>query len=279
MLKDNKNADMTVNRSDRFLLYDELPLWSAPFGLTLLDTIRLKKGVNILDIGSGAGFPMLEIAGRGGSTVKVYGIDPSEDSREMITEKIRLKGISNAVITSGVAEELPFPDHFFGMVVANNGLNNVRDEQKVLKECFRVLPGGGQMVLTMNLPHTFTEFYEVFEQVLRENGRDDEIRKMEEHIHAKRKPVDYWKDLILDRGFDISSINIDGFKMKFADGTSFLGHPFIKAAFRKPWEEITAEPVIYQGIEEKLNRIAETGELVMSVPYVCFDCLRPADRS
>jgi arsenite methyltransferase len=37
------------------LAYDELPLWSAPFGLAILDTIRLKQGMNILDIDSGSG--------------------------------------------------------------------------------------------------------------------------------------------------------------------------------------------------------------------------------
>jgi arsenite methyltransferase len=52
----------STTRLNQFLIYDELPLWSAPFGLTLLDTIRMKKGIRVLDIGSGAGFPMLEIA-------------------------------------------------------------------------------------------------------------------------------------------------------------------------------------------------------------------------
>jgi ubiquinone/menaquinone biosynthesis C-methylase UbiE len=262
-------------RLNQFLIYDELPLWSAPFGLTLLDTIQLKKGINILDIGSGAGFPLLEIAERAGKTCKVYGIDPSIDSLEMISEKIRLKGISNAFPANGVAEELPFPDHFFGLIVANNGINNVQDERKVLAECFRVLSYEGQMVLTMNLPHTLTEFYEVFEQVLLEHGREEEVRKMRDHIHSKRKPVEYWRDIIEKAGFTIRSINIDGFKMRFADGTSFLEHYFIRTAFRKPWEEITADTEIFHEIENKLNNIASGRELAMSVPYACFDCGKP----
>ena len=74
-----------MSRLNQFLIYDELPLWSAPFGLPLLDTIRLRKGINILDIGSGAGFPLLEIAERSGKTAVVYGIDPSSDAINMIT--------------------------------------------------------------------------------------------------------------------------------------------------------------------------------------------------
>jgi ubiquinone/menaquinone biosynthesis C-methylase UbiE len=261
-------------RVNQFILYDELPLWSAPFGLTLLDTIRLKRGINILDIGSGAGFPLLEIAERGGKTVAVYGIDPSADSIKMITKKIGLKGISNAFISRGVAEDLSFPDHFFGLIVANNGLNNIQDDRKVLSECYRVLSDKGQMVLTMNLPHTLVEFYESFEQVLSEQGLLTEIRKLKDHIFAKRKPVEYWKVALEEAGFTIHSINVDGFKMKFTDGTAFLEHSFIRTAFGKAWEEITADPEIYHAIEDKLNRMALTSELTVSVPYVCFDCYK-----
>jgi len=264
-----------MSRLNQFLIYDELPLWSAPFGLMLLDTIRLEKGINILDIGSGAGFPLLEIAERAGKTAVVYGIDPSADSIKMISEKIKRKDISNAFITRGVAEKLPFPDHFFGLIVANNGLNNVQDERKVLSECSRVLSAKGQMVLTMNLPHTLVEFYEVFEQVLLERGFTEEVRKLKDHIFAKRKPVEYWKKTIEEAGFTIRSINLDGFKMKFTDGTAFLEHYFIRTAFRKPWEEITGDPEIYQAVADKLNRIAASnGELTISVPYACFNCYK-----
>ena len=257
---------------NQFLIYDELPLWSAPFGLTLLDTIQLRKGINILDIGSGAGFPMLEIAERAGKSTSVYGIDPSAESLKMISEKIRLKSISNAYIKQGIAEKLPFVDCFFDLIVANNGLNNVQDERKVLAECYRVLARHGQAVFTMNLPYTMVEFYDVFEQILLERGMNAEVSKLKTHIHSKRKPVEYWKDSFDAAGFSIRTINVDGFKMKFSDGSAFLEHYFIRTAFRKPWEEITDLPEIFQLIEQKLNKLAINGELTMSVPFVCFDC-------
>jgi arsenite methyltransferase len=37
-------------------LFDELPLWSAPFGLLLLDRVPMKSGLTILDVGAGTGF-------------------------------------------------------------------------------------------------------------------------------------------------------------------------------------------------------------------------------
>ena len=43
-------------------LYDELPLWSAPFGLMLLENVRLRPGMTILDVGAGTGFMTIELA-------------------------------------------------------------------------------------------------------------------------------------------------------------------------------------------------------------------------
>jgi len=274
-----KKERKKMTKLNQFLVYDELPLWSAPFGLTLLDTIRMRSHINVLDIGSGSGFPMLELAERLGKTSMVYGLDPSQDAIDMITTKKELKGIFNARIIQGVAEEIPFPDEYFGLIVANNGLNNVADQRKALEECYRVSEKGSQMVLTMNLPHTMVEFYDAFEETLMELGLNDEVGKMHLHISDKRKPVDYLKELILSRGFVIKTINVDGFKIRYHDGTSFFNHYFIRKAFMGPWKAIlpgSLEGKVMGLLEEKLNRLAEQqGELTMSVPYVCFDCSKP----
>ncbi len=268
-----------MSKLNQFLIYDELPVWSAPFGLTLLDTIRLNHGMNILDIGSGSGFPMLEIAERAGLSCNIIGIDPSDDSFSMINRKIRLKKITNARIVQGLAEELPFDDGIFDLVVANNGLNNVADQEKSLLECFRVSGNGAQLVFTVNLPGTMIEFYEIFEQVLSELGMDKEIGAMKDHIVQKRKTVEYLKQLILKTGFTIQTINVDGFKMRYLDGSAFLNHYFIRTAFLPSWKKIIpgkSQKKVFTILEKKLNETAQKdGILTMSVPFVCFDCHKP----
>jgi fatty acid/phospholipid biosynthesis enzyme len=92
----------------------------------------------------------------------------------------------------------------------------------------------------------------------------------------KRKPVEYLKDLILESGFNINTINVDGFKLKYSDGTAFLIHSLIKNAFMEPWKALLPENLVspvFNTIEDRLNRVAaDQGEVSMSVPYVCFDC-------
>jgi arsenite methyltransferase len=263
---------------NQFLIYDELPLWSAPFGLTLLETVKYKKGMNVLDIGSGGGFPMLELAERLGPGSHVYGIDPSDDAMAMITEKIRLKGISNATLVGGVAEALPFENEFFDLCISNNGLNNVQDQSLSMKECYRVCKPGAQFVTTMNLPYTLIEFYDTLKETLLDLELPEVVINMEDHISQKRKPVEYLRQLIEIIGFRIKTINVDGFKFRYASGTAFLKQYFIQMAFMEPWKcFLPADKTdqILSMTEEKLNAIAlEQGVLEMSVPYVCFDCTR-----
>ena len=120
------------------MIPDELSLWSAPFGLKLLDSITMRRGMKVLDFGCGFGFPMLELAERLGMTSEVYGLDPSPEALAVIQQKITDWQIGNAKIIRGVAEAIPFHDCFFDLIVANNGINNVSDQAKALKECYRV---------------------------------------------------------------------------------------------------------------------------------------------
>jgi 16S rRNA G527 N7-methylase RsmG len=47
---------------------DELPIWSVPFGLKLLDVVDYKPTISAIDIGFGTGFPLIELAMRFGNT-------------------------------------------------------------------------------------------------------------------------------------------------------------------------------------------------------------------
>ncbi len=136
-----------MTNPDFVSVIDELPLWSAPFGLKLLEAIKIRKKITVLDIGSGLGFPVLEIAMRLGESCKVYGIDPWKEAVNRIRQKISFYGIRNVEIFDGVAENIPLPDHSVDLIVSNNGINNVNDLSKTLLECTRVCKPGGQFVV------------------------------------------------------------------------------------------------------------------------------------
>ena len=86
---------------------DECSIWSAPFGLKLLDYIDYRLNISALDIGFGTGFPLTEIALRLGTSSKVYGIDPWTEAIERANKKIEYYRITNIKIFEGVAESVP----------------------------------------------------------------------------------------------------------------------------------------------------------------------------
>ena len=255
---------------------DELPLWSAPFGLKLLDTIKLSHNIKALDIGCGLGFPVIELAQRLGDTSKVFGIDPWEKATERTLFKIKKYGINNVEIIQGIAEELPFEDSFFDLIVSNNGINNVQNMELALSECARVGKPNAQFVITLNLEDTMIEFYQVFEKVLENNNLNSEIVKMKEQIYFKRKPLSEMKELITSIGFRIINIQHDKFYLRFVDGLTMFNHSLIKYWFLDGWKSILDGvhlEKIFNEVETELNDIAkEKGEILLTVPFVTIDC-------
>jgi arsenite methyltransferase len=119
----NSNAKPEYDLTDAILVsvIDDLSLWSAPFGLKLLDAIHYKKGIYALDIGFGTGFPLLELAMRLGNTSSIYGLDPWKSGTERTKLRIKVSGLTNVRLFEGVAEHMPFENDFFDLITSNNG--------------------------------------------------------------------------------------------------------------------------------------------------------------
>ena len=238
--------------------FDDLSLWSAPFGLMLLDTVRLRGVRAALDVGCGAGFPLLELADRLGPGCRVVGVDPWAAAMARAQAKAAARGLGNVELVIGKVEELGFADATFDLVVSNNGLNNVADTPRALAGCARVSRPGAQLVLTANLPASMRELYDVYEAVLRERGREDLLAALAAHIDAKRKPVATLVRWIEAAGYGEVTVQEQAFRLRFADGTALFRHWFMRLGFIGAWASVlpAAEvgPVL-DAIEARLNEL------------------------
>ena len=257
---------------------DEFCLWSAPFGLKLLECVNMKPDLHVLDIGFGNGFPLIELAQRLGNSSSVFGIDLWDAAITRTNDKIKYFNLSNIQVKHAAAEEIPFPDRYFDLVVSNNGLNNVDDLDKSLAECYRVCKPDAQMVITMNLPDTFIEFYNVFRQTLTDMRMGKYLKNIDDHIFHKRKPVDYLETILFNHGFSISRKHIDSFRYNFTDGTALLNYAFFKICFLDGWKACLDENLlssVFPKLEENLNNYAfKHNGIELTVPFVCFDLRR-----
>jgi ubiquinone/menaquinone biosynthesis C-methylase UbiE len=277
-MKDYLKLEVDTKDSNLISVIDDLPLWSAPFGLRLLDILELKRNINALDLGCGLGFPLIEVSQRLGQTSQVYGIDPWDEALVRVRLKLQVYNIKNVKLVSGFAEDMPFENEYFELIISNNGINNVQDLAQTLKECYRVCKANAQMVFTLNTEETMIEFYLVFQEVLKEEGFEDEIQKMKKHIYSKRKPIEEIKALTVNSGFKIKNIIHDSFELRFIDGTAMLNHYLIKYWFLDSWKEILNKNDlvrVFDKVESILNEQAEiNGRVTLTIPFVTFDCRR-----
>lgn len=257
---------------------DECSVWSAPFGLKLLDYIDYKQNISAIDIGFGTGFPLTEIALRLGESSTVYGIDPWKDAIARAKIKIEYYRITNIKIIEGVAESIPLKDNSVDLIVSNNGINNVSDINQVISECSRIIKSDGQFVQTMNLDKSMFEFYRELEKILSDLSMNSEIELMRQHIYEKRRPLDEIISIIQNHGFIIKDLEHDQFNYKFSNGTSMLNHYFIRLAFMDSWIKILPEnklEQIFDTIEMRFNEQAKIlGGIKLSIPFVLINAIK-----
>ncbi|NWF90925.1 MAG: class I SAM-dependent methyltransferase [Ignavibacteriaceae bacterium] len=273
-----KKTIFNLNDKETVSIIDELPLWSAPFGLKLLDSIKLKPNLNVIDIGCGLGFPLLEVAQRLGSSSKVYGIDPWNAGIKRVKTKIKILSLENVELIEGAAENIPLPDNSVDLIVSNNGINNVQNLSLVMNECNRITKKSAQFIATINLDSTMLEFYNELEYVLNEQNMTDCIEKLKKHIYEKRKPLDELIKLFEQNSFKVMNVITDSFRYKYLDATAMFKHSFIRLAFLNSWIDLVPPDLvglIFSTVEERLNSKAKRdGEFVLTIPFALIDSVK-----
>ncbi len=106
---------------------------------------RLQPGERVLDVGSGAGTDSLVAAQMVGASGRVTGIDMTPEMLERARRSAETMGAANVEFVEGEAEQLPFPDESFDVVISNGVIDLVPDKDAVFREVFRVLEPGGRI--------------------------------------------------------------------------------------------------------------------------------------
>jgi ubiquinone/menaquinone biosynthesis C-methylase UbiE len=97
-----------------------------------------------LDVGCGTGYLLRSLAKRCPDADQLCGIDPALSMIDVATASAHDQRLSFSV---GVAEQLPYPDDTFDLVVSSTSFDHWSDQQAGLRECARVLQPGGRLVL------------------------------------------------------------------------------------------------------------------------------------
>jgi ubiquinone/menaquinone biosynthesis C-methylase UbiE len=127
---------------------EEMEAHHISIALQTIERMKLAPGNTVLDLGCGAGWATRLLA-RHVAPSLVIGVDVSDQMIARATAAS--EGIENVRFYAGSAEELPLDDCSIVKVLSIESFYYYADQEKALRELYRVLAPGGQIFILINL--------------------------------------------------------------------------------------------------------------------------------
>ncbi len=101
---------------------------------------------DVLDVGCGWGGKMIHYA-ENTQLNTIHGLDIPPYDPEVSEAFARSKGLDNCFFTAAYAEDIPYEDNRFEVVIIDDVLEHVQDPVKTVSEVYRVLKPGGTLIM------------------------------------------------------------------------------------------------------------------------------------
>jgi demethylmenaquinone methyltransferase/2-methoxy-6-polyprenyl-1,4-benzoquinol methylase len=152
MIDANKISTSKIARAYdlRSGIYDRtIAISEFTYHLKALKKINWRPGMRVLEVATGPGRVLAEIAERVGEDTTLYGLDLSQKMLTLSQKRLDERGFRKYELKKGDCRQLPWPDEHFDLLYNGYMLDLIpyRDMNGILKEFLRVLKPGGQLIL------------------------------------------------------------------------------------------------------------------------------------
>jgi ubiquinone/menaquinone biosynthesis C-methylase UbiE len=227
------------------------PIFAQRFGALLLDALDVRPGARVVEVGCATGALTLELAHRFDAATRIIALDEAPfvaqarsklDKRETSAQAAsaaRGPGSDGGRVTLEVAPAapLPLPDASADVVVSNLAAAAFADPARAVREIARVLAPGGQAIVTTPLRGSWSEFLDIYRDVLLENGTPDSLTALEQYVASlpDGAAATAWLEAA---GLKNVEITVERWEILFRSAREFFFSPLVELGPLSRWKRI-----------------------------------------
>ncbi|MEE9487538.1 MAG: methyltransferase domain-containing protein [Candidatus Brocadiales bacterium] len=233
----------------------------------------IRRGENVLDLGSGAGIDCFITAKKVGPDGLVIGVDMTDEmldaARGFKTEVARSLGYDVVDFRKGFLEEIPADAGSIDVILSNCVINLSPDKKQVFGEMWRVLKDHGRIVVSdivsdQEVPDRLRADKELWGQCLSGALTEEEFLAFLEQAGFYGTEIiskSFWKEV---EGYRFFSVNVRGYKYKKSSGCTYSGH---RAVYLGPQKAVIDEEGHLFPRGEEVEVCTDTANKLRRPPY------------
>lgn len=190
------------------------------------DLLRLAQwladdtNATVLDLGCGAGHASFAAAA---ACREVVSYDLSEKMLDVVRVAAAERQLTNISTVHGTAEELPFDDHAFDVVISRYSAHHWHDVPQALREVKRVLKPGGKFIL-MDIATPGRPVLDIFLQT---------IEVLRDPSHVRNYSAAEWLQMAQQSGMSVHQLLTDRLALEYGSWVERMKTPeLLRSAIR-----------------------------------------------
>jgi ubiquinone/menaquinone biosynthesis C-methylase UbiE len=225
-------------------LYDSeiLPAYAARFAALLARAIDRRPNARLIEIGCATGAFTLELARRFVPDGQLTALDASPAFIAEARARIDAETAPHAQVVlaahPALPASIPLPDRSADLVVSNLAVATAADPRAAVKEAARLLVPGGQLALSAPLRGTWSEFLDLFRDVLRENGKLESLGAVDRYVAAlpDGESLARW---LAEAGLKQIEVTTARWEILFRSAREFFFAPLIELGPLAQWKRLS----------------------------------------
>lgn len=233
------------NREERLArIYDEeiYPLVARRLDELLLRGLVVPAGAQVLELGCGGGAATSELLARSDANTRIMALEDSSALLELARDRTARAHPGRRTFwkTHRLGDRLPFGDDHFEVTLADVTVGDVKDPAAFLSDLVRVTKPGGQVVVASLVRGSWTEFLDIFHDVLTSRGKPEPLAALEAHLQALPDGESIARALE-GAGLAEVDVELDHWELLFRSARELLYAPVVEHGPLERWKEIAGK--------------------------------------